>query len=65
MKKHKRECRAICSRAGLWVSEVQHGGKHLRIITDHGVLIVSSTPGDRRRGPKQVRAKARRMARGW
>lgn len=64
MNKYIRECRAICRRAGLSVSEVQHGGKHLRFNTDHGVLIAPCTPSDHR-WPMKMRATARRLARGW
>ena len=48
MRKHKRDCWQLCESNGLNVQQISHGGKHLKIITDKGVLSMPSTPSDRR-----------------
>lgn len=60
VKKHIRECRSICTKAGLSQIEIYHGGKHLAIDTEFGRLTAPSTPSDRR-WRYELRAAARRI----
>jgi hypothetical protein len=62
MRKHIRECLAVCADAGLTVEGVEYRGKHLGFITDHGLLIAAATPSDHRWQLK-MRSVARRLAR--
>lgn len=62
MRKHVRECIDLCAGAGLSVEGVQFRGKHLGLITDHGLIVAPCTPSDHR-WQLNMRAVARRMAR--
>jgi len=62
MKKHVKECRKVCERAGLTVLKVRHGGKHLKIVCAQGLITCGCTPSDAR-WIKELRATARRLAR--
>lgn len=48
MNKHIKECVRIVSAAGLRIAEVRYGSKHLKIVTNHGLLIAPSTPSSKR-----------------
>ena len=46
MRKHKRDCWQLCESNGLNVLQISHGGKHLKIICEEGVVTMPCTPGD-------------------
>ena len=48
MRKYERECIKLCENGGLTNLEISHRGKHLKIKSSHGMLVMPSTPGDRR-----------------
>ena len=48
MNKHRRECRSLCEAGGLHVLHVQHLSKHLAVMCAEGMVIMPSTPSDRR-----------------
>jgi hypothetical protein len=60
MRKHYRECISICQNAGLTVSEVKRGKKHIKVICEEGFLLMPSTPSDRR-WQRNALSVARRM----
>ncbi|NBZ86059.1 hypothetical protein [Stagnihabitans tardus] len=60
--KHLRDCARLCRAAGLSVLGVEFGGKHVRFRCEEGVMILPSTPSDRRWG-RNAAAQARRMKR--
>ena len=60
MRKHYRECISICREAGLTVSEVKQGKKHIKVICEEGFLVMPSTHSDRR-WQRNALSVARRM----
>lgn len=60
--KHQRDCTRLCTEAGLSVLGVEFGGKHLRINCEEGLMIMPSTPSDRR-WSRNAKALARRLLR--
>ena len=46
--KHHRDCTRICKEAGLNAIGLEFGGKHLRVKCQEGVVIMPSSPSDRR-----------------
>lgn len=48
MHKHRRECQTLCEANGLTVLRVEHRSKHLAVICAEGLVIMPSTPSDRR-----------------
>lgn len=58
--KHHRDCTRICRDAGLSVLGLELGGKHLRVRCQEGVVIMPSSPSDRRWQRKAL-AFARRL----
>ena len=60
MRKHYRECISIGREAGLTVSEVKQGKKHIKVICEEGFLVMPSTPSDRR-WQRNALSVARRM----
>lgn len=61
MSKHHRECVRICRKAGLTVTSIRFGGKHLKIICQQGQVVCPCTPSDMR-WIKHLRAFAKRLA---
>ena len=47
MNKHVRECIRMCESNGLTIKSVSKG-KHLKIICEQGLIVLSSTPSDRK-----------------
>ena len=47
MNKHVRECIKLCESNGLTIKSVSKG-KHLKIICEQGLIVLSSTPSDRK-----------------
>ena len=62
MHKHRRDCRTICEANGLNVLHVEHRSKHLAVVCEEGMIIMPSTPSDRR-WRHNAAAQARRIAR--
>lgn len=60
MRKHYQDCISICEAAGLTVSELKRGKKHIKVICAEGFLVMPSTPSDRR-WQKNASSVARRM----
>lgn len=63
MRKHLRDYIQLCNDAGLHPHHVEHRGKHVAVVCAEGSLICASTPSDWR-GSHNLRARARRLARG-
>jgi adenosyl cobinamide kinase/adenosyl cobinamide phosphate guanylyltransferase len=63
MHKHHRDCRSICENNGLTVLRVEHRSKHLAVVCEEGMIIMPSTPSDRR-WRYNASAQARRIVRG-
>lgn len=63
MRKHTRECIAICLAEGLYVRHVNEARKHLLIDCAEGPLFFPKTPSDVR-WRNNMRSVARRAARG-
>ena len=63
MRKHHRDCRAICEDAGLTVLGIDPRRRHLVVLCDEGPLFMPCTPSDRR-WRLNARAQARRLADG-
>ncbi len=64
MNKHLRECVQLCASVGLEILHIEHrGGGHVALLSGKGPLFCASTPSDRR-ARMNLRAQARRMARG-
>jgi len=60
MRKHLKQCVSICQDAGLTVSEIRRGKKHLKVICAEGFVVMPSTPSDRR-WQRNALSVARRM----
>ena len=64
MNKHLRECVQLCATVGLEILHIEYrGGGHIALYSDKGPLFCASSPSDRR-ARLNLRAQARRMARG-
>lgn len=63
MHRHRRDCLEICTGAGLTVLGVEERGRQWGVRCAEGLVICPSTPSDRR-WRLNLRAQARRMARG-
>ena len=61
MHKHKRECRTLCQTNGLTVLRLEQRSKHLAVICAEGMVIMPSTPSDRR-WRRNAKAYIRRIA---
>jgi hypothetical protein len=61
MCKHRRDCISLCREAGLTVIRVENRGRHLGIRCAEGLIILPSTPSDRRWRYNAI-AVARRIA---
>ena len=48
MRKHIRDCIRLCESEGLTEITIVNGGKHLKLRSLQGSLVLSSTPSDRR-----------------
>ena len=48
MNKHIRECVRICMDGGLTDIQIKKGGKHLKINSAQGMIVMPCTPSDRR-----------------
>ena len=64
MNKHRRDCLSLCTDTGLTVLSIEDGGRHLKVRCEEGILTFPCTPSDRR-WRLNMRAQARRLARGW
>ena len=47
MNKHIRDCVKICESNGLIIKSITKG-KHIKILSDQGLIVMSSSPSDRR-----------------
>ena len=60
MRKHFSVCISICEEAGLTVSKISRGKKHVKVICEEGFIFMPSTPSDRR-WQRNALSVARRM----